>query len=294
MLEGRSLAFFVALAEELHFGRTAGRLDVSQAVLSVQIKRLEDRVGAPLFHRSKRAAVHLTRAGQIFLPEARAALQRLEQAERIGRLASRGEYGSLRIGYVFSSAICGLVPRMLQILRGRFPLLEVSLRLMETPSQLAALANGSIDLAIVRPRPTYPADVATHAVHREGALLAISPQHPLASRQAIVPANLMGETFIIPQFHEQVGLIDMLSNLAAAGGFKLQTLHRTPDFIATLAMVAGGYGVALVPRSLERLALEGVIYRPIDTFQEILELRAAYRADLAMPATIALIKTLML
>jgi DNA-binding transcriptional LysR family regulator len=292
MLDGRSVSFFVALADELHFGRTAARLDVSQAVLSVHIKRLEDQVGAALLHRGKRAAVRLTRAGEIFLPEARAALARLEQAERIARLASRGECGPLRIGYVFSAAICGLVPRILRILRERSPLLEVSLRLMETPSQLAALANGHIDLAVVRPRPVYPADVATCPVHREGALLALSPQHPLAGRKAIVPADLSGETFIIPQFHEQVGLIDLLSNLAAAGGFQLQTLHRTPDFIATLSMVAGGYGVALVPRSLERLALAGVVYRPIDTFREILELTAAYRSDLASPSTLELARTL--
>lgn len=107
MLERQSLAMFVELAEVLHFGQTADRLNIAQSKLSNHIKRVEDAVGTHLFNRNKRAAVTLTKAGASFLTEARLVLQGFEKAERIGRLAGRGAAGPMNLGYVFPRRCAG-------------------------------------------------------------------------------------------------------------------------------------------------------------------------------------------
>ncbi|MFD1787564.1 LysR family transcriptional regulator [Sphingomonas floccifaciens] len=113
MIELKAMRLFVALADELHFGRTANRLGIAQSALSTQVLRIEDRLGALLFDRGRRSAVSLTQVGRIFLVEARAAIAQVERAERIGRMAGRGEAGPARIGYVLSAALSGALPNAL-------------------------------------------------------------------------------------------------------------------------------------------------------------------------------------
>jgi len=283
MIESRSLRLFIALAEERHFSRAANRLNIAQSVLSVQVKRLEDTIGTPLLNRNKRAAVSLTRAGETFLAEAKAAIAQLDQAERIGRLAGRGEAGPLRIGYVFSAAICGLIPKILKSLHEHLPLLQITPVLMETPEQLRAIADGRIDFGFLRPRPRYPKQVTTRIVHNEGLLIALAAHHPLAASGQIHAADLAGETFIVPQFHENVGLIDKIVQLAEFGGFVLGDILRTSDFVTALSMAAGGYGIVLAPYSLARLRLEGVVFREILHYSDSMDLAIAFRSDAPAP-----------
>jgi DNA-binding transcriptional LysR family regulator len=292
MLETRALRLFIALAEERHFGRTAERLGVAQSVLSVQLRRLEDAVGTPLLTRGRRAAVTLTRAGTIFLEEARGSIERLDQAERIGRLAGRGEAGPIRIGYVFSAAMCGLLARALRALGERLPLIEATPVLMETPEQLQAVADGRIDFGLVRPRPLYPAGIETHQLHREGLTLALAGDHPLTAAPHVAAGALAAERFILPQFHEQVGLVDTLAALARFGGFEPGQLIRTNDFVTAVSMAAAGQGVALVPRSLASLALPHVAYRQVEGFAETVDLVLAFRSDTLLTGAAAVLRGL--
>src|SRR5258708_22272968 len=110
MIDSRQLKIFVALAEALHFAHAADRLDIAQSVLSQQIKRLETDLGVQLLNRNKRAAITLTNAGDVFLVEAKAALRQLERADRIGRLAARGEAGQVALGYIGSAATAQVMP----------------------------------------------------------------------------------------------------------------------------------------------------------------------------------------
>src|SRR5215470_12432433 len=114
MLDARQLRYFIAVAEELHFARAADRLNVAQSAVSQQIKALEEAFGARLLSRRKRAAVSLTQAGRLFLPEAAAAIRQLDRAEQVGRLAARGELGQIEVGYVTSAAMSGTLPSLLR------------------------------------------------------------------------------------------------------------------------------------------------------------------------------------
>jgi DNA-binding transcriptional LysR family regulator len=284
MLDTRQLRAFVAIAEELHFGRAADRLDVAQSALSRQLQELEASLGLRLLNRGRRAAVTLTEAGQALLTEARVALQQLERAEAAARRAGRGEVGRLEIGYVASAVLSGVLPRILGRFRLARPDVQVQLTAMETPRQLAALADGLLDLAFVRPRGHYPDGVAATVVHREDMLLAVAADHPLARRR-IDLAALAKESFIIPQFDESAGFAEHLAALAARGGFEPKLTHRVRDFVTAIALAAAGYGVVPVPRSVTSIALENVVFRPIHGYEGVAELALAHRVASTSAAT---------
>jgi DNA-binding transcriptional LysR family regulator len=276
MLESRQLRLFVALAEELHFGRAADRLDLAQSALSRQLQELEKALGLRLLNRGRRAAVTLTEAGQALLAEARVALAQLDRAEATVRRAGRGEVGHLEIGFVVSAVLSGVLPQALAKFRAARPDVLVQLTSMETPRQLAALADGLLDVAFIRPRHQYPEGVSATIVHREAMLLALAADHPLARRR-IDLAALAREPFIVPQFDESAGFAEHLSALAARGGFEPRLAHRVRDFVTAIGMAAAGYGVVPVPRSVTSIALENVVFRPIEGYDGVAELAVAHR-----------------
>lgn len=279
MLDGDQLEVFLAIAETRHFVRAADRLGIAQSVVSKRLQRLEDRLGARLVTRGSRKDVALTRAGQLFLDEARAALASLRQAERIGRNIARGAAGPLRIGYVFSAAMSGTLARVLRALRDALPDLDVRLSLMETPVQFDRIVSGEIDIGLTRPRPSYPPAITARTVHREPLVLALADDHPLTRHAAVRLADLAGEPFIMPQFHEEVGLAEAVRDLARAGGFAMPALHRTDDFISAAVLAAAGRGVVLAPASLQHLALDGLTFRPLADHAATVELALLCRDD---------------
>ena len=271
MLEPRLLHLFVQLAEDRHFGRTAERLNIAQSTVSTQLRRLEDVIGAPLFARHKKSAVHLTEVGRIFLIEARETLDRLARAETVGRIAARGEAGPMTLGYIFSAVPSGLLPQLLMLVRQAMPLVQVAPRLAETPDQLAAIAGRRLDLGLGRPRPAYPDGVRARIVHREPLVLLLARDHPIA-RHAVVPASALHDAiFLLPQFNERFGLLEKLERLAAAGGFAMPALIRTSDFVTAASMAAAGYGVVLAPAALVRLGVDGLVARAIEGFDDGIE-----------------------
>ncbi|NHN83758.1 LysR family transcriptional regulator [Acetobacter musti] len=278
MIENRHLHAFIVLAEKLHFGRAAEKLNIAQSALSTQIMRLEDMVGTPLLVRNRRSHPTLTPAGHLFLEEARNILAHVERASRLTRLTGLGEGGPVHIGYVFSAAICGLVPSVLRHLHARFPLLEITPHLMETPDQIAAIADARLTLGFVRPRPVYPEAIMTRFVHSEDIVIALPLSHRLADAPSLRAADLAGETFIVPQFHEKFGLIDNLIRLAQAGGFPPPPTHTTSDFITALCMAAGGRGIVLAPASLRKLSLAGIVFRELTDFHDQVQLTLAWRS----------------
>lgn len=279
MLDTKALRSFIALSDDLHFTRTADRLDIAQSVLSAQIKRLEDVIGAPLLHRRKRAAVSLTRTGEIFLTHAREVIAQLDRTERIGQLTARGEAGPVEMGYIFSAAICGMLPTLLSLLRRELPLLQLRPAMIETPQQIAAIADAKLDLGLIRPRPSYPEPVKAIPLYRETTLLALAASHPLACRAEIRAADLARETFINPQFHANDGLGAKLLQLSEIGGFTLEPITQVNDFVTAACMAAGGYGVVLAPHSLRNITIEGLVFREIVDYCEGLEIALAYRTD---------------
>src|SRR5687767_2086529 len=186
-MELRHLRYFVAVAEELHFGRAAVRLHVSQPPLSQQIKALEEELGVQLFQRTRRH-VELTDAGRALLPEARAALEQAERAQRVAREAGAGARGRLVIGFV-TSASYSVLPAAVRALRRAWPSVEVTLREMVPSAQLEALEWREIDVGLLRP-PVDDARVEVEVVLEEPLLVALPARSALARKRGLALGDL--------------------------------------------------------------------------------------------------------
>ncbi|MGU7783719.1 LysR family transcriptional regulator [Burkholderia sp. PU8-34] len=260
-MELKQLRAFVTLAEELHFGRAAQRLFIVQPALSMQIKALEEELGARLFERD-RHKVELSDTGRVFLPEARATLQQAARAEQLARLSSRGEIGTLRIAFV-SSVLPTLLPAVLRVMRARYPLITLELKDMPTPDQVAALRDRRIDFGMIRLPAAY-AGIDTRVVLEEGFVVALPLEHPLAARDRLAPADLRGHpAFVLarryaPGFHD-----DMLLALSRAGT-TLEIAQEFGEFTTMLALVAAGMGIGLIPAEAASALPPNVLARPLD------------------------------
>lgn len=290
MLDVRQLQCFLAVAEELHFARAADRLGLAQSGLSTQVQRLEKDLGVTLLNRNKRKPVSLTDAGRLFYAEAEAALRHIERADQVGRLAARGLAGVIRIGYVASGVSTGLLSRMLGDFRKHHELVRVEVFPMETPRQLDALNEGRIDVGIVRPRRLCPAGIETKIVQTERLLTAMASHHPLARRGPVAARELADQPFIVPQFADEEGFGFALTALGKAGGFTPRLEYRVQDFISATSLASAGYGIAIVPESMQNFSQPGVFFKPVSDFRLAVHLALAYRRREMSPAVRAFVK----
>jgi DNA-binding transcriptional LysR family regulator len=291
MLETRQLRYFLAVADTLHFGRAADRLNVAQSAVSAQILQLEAAFGVRLLNRGKRAAVSLTQAGQRFLADAQAAARLLDRAEHVGHLLGRGEVGRVEVGFVTSVATSGVLARLLGDFRATHGKVELRVATMDTPQQLAALAENRIDVGLIRPWTSYPQGLRVEVFHREGLCVALASDHPLVARQGLYAADLSREAFIVPQFDESAGFANSLTALGQAGGFAGAATYRVGDFVTALSMASGGYGVVLGPISMAHLSIGELAYRPLLDYSETVDLAVAWRATDPSPAVAAFATT---
>ncbi len=290
MIDVRQLQCFLAVAEELHFAKAADRLGVAQSGLSTQIQRLEQDLGVTLLNRNKRKPVSLTDAGHLFQAEAVAALRHIERADQVGRLAARGLAGVIRVGYVASGASSGLLSMMLSEFRKSHEMIRIEVVPMETPRALEALSDGQIDVGIVRPRRLYPAGVVTKVVQTERLLAAMTESHPLARRTTIPARALADQSFIVPQFADEEGFGSALSALGEAGGFTPHLEYRVQDFISAICLASAGYGVAIVPESMQNFSQPGIFYAQISDFKFSVHLVLAHRRREISPAVRAFVQ----
>lgn len=289
MIDTRQLRYFIAVSEELHFAKAADRLDVAQSALSAQIQRLEQQLGVRLLNRNKRQPVTLTDAGRLFQAEAVAALRHIDRADQIGKLAARGLAGIIRIGFVASGASSGVLPGLLGQFRASHADVRMEVIPMETPRQYEALANGEIDIGIVRPRRQYPTGLTVTIVHTERLLVGMAENHPLATRSQLVAKDLKGESFISPQFDENEGFSEVLSALGDAGGFTPLLDYRVHDFISAISLASAGYGVVVVPDSMHHFSPSGICYRTVEDFDLSVHLAIASRRREVSPAVRAFV-----
>lgn len=261
MIDIRQLRYFVVLAETRHFGRAAQRLHISQPPLSRQIAALENALGARLLERHAHGA-SLTYAGEIFLTEARGVLAAFDQACHNARLAAHGELGKLAIGFMMHAAYTS-VPDLTRRFITRYP--QVQLELRETiPGVLAdAVLSGQFDAGILfNPGPV--AGLEAMLLHRERLCLALYAAHPLAERTTLGARDLQGEALIATPHDVAPMLRDAIEVYCRSGGvaphFRLETqLQQT-----IVSFVAEGLGIALVPQSITRIGVAGVVYRELE------------------------------
>ena len=259
-MELRHLRYFVVVAEELHFGRAAERLQMAQPPLSQQIRQLEKELGFELFRRTKRS-VELTEAGAVFLREARRLLRQLEQAVELGRRTSRGETGKLVVGFV-SSAAYNVLPPMLQAFRSRFGDIDLSLRELTTDQQVQRLREGRMDVGFMRP-PVEDEAFSQMTIFGEPLVVALPEHHALGRQAAIALGSLAGEPFILFPRPLAPGLYDQIISLCQQADFSPNVVQEAIQMQTIVSLVAAGMGVALVPASLQNLQRTGVIYRPV-------------------------------
>jgi DNA-binding transcriptional LysR family regulator len=259
-MELHHLRDFVAVAEELHFGRAARRLHMAQPPLSQQVRRLEAELGTPLFVRSRRH-VALTAAGAALLPHARRALQAAEQGVEAARRAARGETGRIALGFV-GSAMAGPLPAILRAFRAECPDVELALHQMTTAAQAGALRAGELDLGCLRP-PLRDPGVALAPILTEALAVALPAGHPAAGQDPVNLATLAAAPFVAPPRPEGEAFADHVSAACAAAGFQPTVAQVATEMSTLLGLVAAGLGVALVPASLASQPRPGVAFRPI-------------------------------
>src|ERR1700749_1946809 len=194
MSDLNQLRCFVTVAEELHFGRAAARLNMTQPPLSRQIQVLEHIIDAPLLERTSRS-VRLTPAGRSFLPEARRILKLAETASQVARRIALGKTGSLKIGYTAAAAY-GFLPDLIAACRAGVPEVDFSLKEMVSGDQIEALGSGQIDAGLLRPPVARP-EFATRRVLAEPLLAAIPKKHPLSSHPTIAIKDFDEQPFVM-------------------------------------------------------------------------------------------------
>jgi DNA-binding transcriptional LysR family regulator len=262
-VELRHLRYFVAVAEELHFGRAASRLGISQPPLSQQILALEREIGARLFDRSNRR-VELTDAGRLFLADTSGILEQLERAAGVAERVHRGQTGEIRIGF-FGSA--PFVPEFQQLVFGfrrEHPSVNVVLREMTSYRQVDAVLDGELDVAFVRPLQPSPEAVETLEILREPLLAVMRSDHPLAGSEEPLSVSQLSEQPLIGYARSiGSGLYQTVVDLCRNAGFApviTQEANATPTM---MGLVAAGLGISILPASLQSLSFGGVTFRPL-------------------------------
>ena len=277
-MELRHLRYFVALAEELHFGRAARRLNMSQPPLSLQIRQLEDEIGVALFSRKRR--VELTPSGQEFLKYANAALQQVQQGVRSAQRVERGERGQLNVGFM-SSMASTYMPWLLRVFRDRFPDVELVLNEGDTWTQFRGLLEGRLGVCIVRGPVNMPGIAATSML-TEPLIVALPTGHPQARARRVAVSSLVDEPFImVPR---QIGALhEEIMRLCLKSGFAPRVAQEALQLHIVVSLVSARIGVALVPASTQLLPIEGVVFRPLAGSDASVQIAVATRTNERSP-----------
>ena len=280
-MELRRIQYFVAVAEERHFGRAAARLSMAQPPLSQQIKLLEADVGVTLLERTTRK-VQLTPAGRQFLQRAREILASMDAAVAEAALVADGRIGRVAIGFT-GSATYELLPSLTRSLRAQLPGLDLDLRgELLTPDQVAALLDGSLDLGFLRP-PVRVADLDVRVLRREPLIAVLPEHHLLARRSKIRLQDLRDEPFITYPSHNRSVVYDAVIDACGQAGFSPARAQEVGETSTLVSFVAAGLGVALVPASVRNLRITGARYLPLAGRPPDVELAIATRRNETSP-----------
>jgi DNA-binding transcriptional LysR family regulator len=265
-MELRHLRYFIAVAEEKHVTRAAERLGMQQPPLSQQIRALERELDVQLFRRKPRG-VELTDAGTALLADSRAILSHIDHAFATTKRTARGEQGKLSVGFTSSAPFHPYVPRIIRTFREAFPLVSLTLEEGGTTELIDQLRHERIDAAFIRTAIANQEGLVVNPLLQEPMMVALPHSHVLARRasanKALPLKALAAETFIVYRRHNGPGLYDAILSACNAAGFSPRIGQEAPRIVSTLNLVAAGLGVSLVPESLQRMRLDGVVFRRV-------------------------------
>ena len=286
-MELRHLRYFLAVAEELHFGRAAARIHIAQPPLSKQIQQLEKEIGFELFKRSRRS-VELTDAGKVFQREVYRVLGGLEKGILKARLASRGEAGWLSIGFIGSSTY-EVLPSILREFRRKYREVELVLQEIQSSEQNQALREQRIHVSFARfPKPET--GLIFETVYTEHLVAALPQPHPLTKKKSLKLSDLASEPFILFP-HQPSAHADNTMQVFANAGLTPQIVQTVEEMHTALGLVGAGIGVTLVPSSMKKTQREGIEIRNLANPAPVLELMMGYRKDNNSPILSRFIET---
>jgi DNA-binding transcriptional LysR family regulator len=273
-IELRHLRYFVAVAEDLHFGRAAKRLHLAQPPLSQQIRKLEEIVGHRLFLRTSRA-VKLTSAGEVLLDRARRTLREVQNDLEEARSVGRGEVGYLKVAFIGSGMLTSL-PQMLGRYRRQYPKVNLQLREFYTAGVMQALNDGMVDVGILR--DGGPADgLAVEKLFSEPFIAVLPSSHRLARRKTLGASDLRNEPFVF--FPPGMGrrAYEKSVSLCEAHGFRPQVVQEAPQWLTILRLVGAGLGVTIAPACVAGIAAADVVCRRLRSAKVESEIELAWR-----------------
>jgi len=302
----KALRHFVAVAEELHFGRAATRLHMTQPPLSQSIQALEEELGVVLFHRTNRS-VSLTPVGALWLPHVRQILDNTEALPQVAQRLARGEIGTLRFSFV-SSTVYGVLPELVSRFSVDFPDVEMTLKEATSNLQVQSLLNQEIDvgLLIAPTHRDFPPKLAYHPISFEPLIVAM-PEQWLSeawlnetqlnledvSLESINLKNMAHLPLILFPRESSPALHDLITGYYAQLGIEPLLGQQAIQMQTIIGLVSAGMGFALVPDSMRTLQRAGVVYRSLSNDAPIMETGLVLNSHHAPPAAYNLLQLAM-
>lgn len=279
-IEVRHLRYFIAVAEELHFGRAALRLHIAQPPLSQQIRRLEEMVGHALFLRTSRE-VRLTAAGEELLERARHTLRKMEADVSAVRKIGRGEAGTLTVGFIGSGMLTAL-PKMLGRYRRRYPQVDLQLRELYTAALIDTLLNGTVDVGFLR--DAGPVDgLRVETLLAEPFMVVLPRKHPLAGQKSVAVKSLQHEPFVLFARAYGSAAWKKTMDLCQAQGFMPRVVQEAPQWLTIMTLVGAGLGVTIAPACVKQLSVPDTVCRKLRPQTDLTNLELACRAGEVRP-----------
>lgn len=278
-MDFKRLSYFLAVAEELHFGRASVRLGIAQPPLSRQIAQFEKEIGAALFDRS-RSQIRLTQAGELLLERAREILERVDQTEREVMRIGQGVAGRLRIAFV-GTATFGVLPNVIKAFRAAHPDIELALSSMNNAELKRALIQREIDIAVARPT-IEDSELKSQTLIKEPLVLAL-PDSCAGIDKPIRLGDLKDTTFVLFPRRPRPSYADHVLDVCKRNGFVPPLQLMAQDFLTAISLVSVGAGVCVVPQSVVHNQRPGVIYRDFEGENPGTMLSLNYRRDNRAP-----------
>ena len=275
-VELRHFRYFVAVAEELHFGRAAKRLGIAQPPLSITIQRLEAELDVTLFERTSRR-VQLTDGGRRLLERCRDILAEVDGVASEVQRAARGETGALTVAFAASVMFLSL-PKIVRRFREQFPRVRLELLELPTGPQILALRAGTLDIGFLREPPADP-DLHRENMMREPLVLALSKRHRLAARARIKLEDVAHDDFVLFPRDVAPGLYAQVLALCAEAKVTPRVVQTSRELYTTVSLVEAGMGVTIVPASVQKMGWRGIRYIPLKSAFATTHIDAAWRTD---------------
>jgi DNA-binding transcriptional LysR family regulator len=259
-MELRQLRHFVVLAEEMHFGRAAARLFMTQPALSNSLMRLEEDMQVRLFERDSKA-MSITVVGGAMLKRAQEIVSLADKLEQFGRSMAAGRAGMIEVGFTGTLLYRGLAD-ILNRFSEAFPEVELSVREIASQVQMDMLRSGRLDAAFIN-SPVPPAGLASLALFEERFVACLPDRHPLAGKRQLDVRELRDDVFVMFSRDPSPAYYDHVVAICAAGGFQPKVRVAAAQVLSIVALVASGLGVSLVPESVSKAGIAGAVYVPL-------------------------------